>query len=930
MTDEEFENEIDRELDAISSKAGDFIVTCQAKSCFDGFGELRTRAEREGRAVYYIHGTFFQMTQAANLLDFNTTKERAIKLISLLQKPEECFKIQPDMSEELYDFIVHDLSSCVYENLADAAGQMEGFNSKGLHDSIAGGIQVCRNTGKLGCIQCFREYAGDVYLAADDADLARHQCQIVVDHVGEWQSRGNRRWLAMMKMGWIEVMQGDFELAAQRYAKAMELTDEAEVNVPMNAKFDVLVQADAVRIVTGEKAELNSHEIFSQLPSREECPMFHLLMDQNVALESAKQNDYSTADEIYASWDKKLSSLNALHLWFENRLRWLALKRVFNQTDSLDSMAESLEEKANEADDWLSIRRLSEIMGDDADPSLLGVRERKTNVSVASMSQRIEVDGSEKEAAAVYNGADVADSDVADAAIENEDIANDENGKGPSHPFGDEEPQLLEKLDKVVEKMRNAYEEESFDRLDDVVDELIAITPEESSTNSDTCGVLNVMSMILSPLIRDRHDEIWKWANRLAAPFRENGVVLSLLATIGNEIRLMGEDPEEGKITPSRIEQLFRKSLELEKNGPQTYTRAGVFFMDREDLGEAEKCFARGFKLDRLAGNIALKLAEVYNMTDRPRDALHVLDLCLREGCESEQVAWEAMMNSFHLRQFEPMLNYLNRYEELVGETSPINYYRGVAYLNLKEPQASLDAIRKELEFCEPGDDFHCCVIEYCALVALGDFEKTTALAEKCVAAKAGELDYIPAADVAFLYETLWRGMSEDKPDSSILAELESTMLAAAYMPDDFFDALRAQQEPQEGVKFYRVMVHQSLGEDWEEHEGCWPGQEEWKSYYCEWGVLALTEEAARECVLEMQARCYSGYAEIVDVNTDDQEYVDTPGVVWQGMRYSIPNEFNLEDDETDDGDYGDDRFGDDDEFGNDEFNGDDSSDEDY
>lgn len=892
------ETEIDKELEDLSNRAGEFIAKCEARNCFDGFGELKSRAEREGRALYYIHGTFFQMTQASSLLDFNTTRERAIKLISILQRPEECFKIQPDFSEELYDFLVHDLSSCVYENLADAAGQMEGFNSKGLHDSIAGGIQVCRNTGKLGCIQCFREYAGDVYLAADDAELARHQCQTVIEHKGKWQSRGNRRWLATMKLGWIEVLQGDFELAQQRLENALELTDEEEVNVPLHAKFDVLIQLDAVRLIRGFDPLLDSHEIFSQLPPRDQSPVFDLMLDQNKALQAASQSDFDKADEILTRWDARLHRLQALHLWFENRLRLLALRRLNGGNQSIDTLAKTLEEKANEADDWLTLRRLGEVLGSDADPTLLAVRQSATRSQAVSLSQQV--------------------------APGKDDDEDSESGDQPLSPFGDEEPLMIEKLNGIVEKMKASYEERSEDGLEEVLQDLLDITPEESSTNSDTCGVLNIMSMLITPLFAERFDEIWKWANRLATPFRENGVVLSLLATIGNEIRLAGNDPEDGNILASRIEQLFRKSLELEKNGPQTYARAGTFFLEQEDVGEAEKCFARGFNLDRNAANIALKLAEVYNMTDRPRDALHVLDLCLREGTESDAVAWEAMLSSFQQRQFERMLNYLNRYEELVGEVSPVNYYRGVAFLELSRAGEALESIRKEKEFCDPDKDFHCTVVEYCALVELGEGSNHSGLAEKCVSTSLRSLEYIPMADILYLFELLWQTLRKEKPDSSILEELESKMLSAGAMPDAYFDELRSTVDPQDNIKFFRVLVNQKLDEDWPNHEGCLLGQEEWQNYFCEWGVLATSENDARERVLEIQARCYSGYAEVAEVIEDDQLFVDTPGVVWQGGRYSIPEDLDLDedfdedfdDDEPDDGLHPfDDEDSDDDDF---------------
>jgi hypothetical protein len=44
-----------------------------------------------------------------------------------------------------------------------------------MHGCISDGIQVCQRTGKLECVNCFREYAAEVYLAADDLPMALHQ-----------------------------------------------------------------------------------------------------------------------------------------------------------------------------------------------------------------------------------------------------------------------------------------------------------------------------------------------------------------------------------------------------------------------------------------------------------------------------------------------------------------------------------------------------------------------------------------------------------------------------------------------------------------------------------------------------------------------------------------------------------------------------------
>ncbi|MEE2641485.1 MAG: hypothetical protein VX768_12730, partial [Planctomycetota bacterium] len=599
--------------------------------------------------------------------------------------------------------------------------------------------------------------------------------------------------------------------------------------------------------------------------------------EQNQALLAAQQRDFGVADEILSRWDQKLFGLNALHLWFENRLRLLALRRISGKTDSINALAQTLEEKADEADDWLTIRRLDEVLGSDQDPSLLGVRLQEGVSSAGSRS--------------VSLSAEVDSEGDPPESVANPDES--ETGETVTHPFGDETPVMTDQLDRIVESLREAYSEQSEESIREVVDELLRVTPEDATTNSDTCGVLNLMSMAVATKVITDDGSIWKWANRIAAPFKENGVVLSLLATVGNEIRLASEDPEEGRITPARLEQLFRKSLELEKNGPQTYARAGGFFLDREDVGEAEKCFARGFKLDRKAGNIALKLAGVYSMTDRPRDALHVLDLCLREGTENPEVAWESVMLAFQLRQFEPMLNYLNRYEEFVGESSPIGYYRGLANLKMDQPQLALDSIQRERELSDAGE-FHCCVVEYCALVALGQKAESTRVADKCLSSPIRELDYLPLADITYLFEIFWETLHENEPQSDQLAALERRLLACGWMPDAYFDGKRSAAELVEQVRYYRLLIQQKLGDDWGEHEGCHPGQEDWNNYYAEWGVLADSEERAREEVLRIQSLCYSGYAEVVDVHEEDQLFTDVPGIVWQGARYSLPDDFDL------------------------------------
>lgn len=893
-------NEIDAELEQMCEQAGKHVLNCRSLDCFEEFGVVRTRAENEGRALYFVNAIFMQMTQAGNLLQFRTVREYAIQLISLLQKPEEIYRVQPDFPEDLHEFLIFELSPCAYENLADAAGELEGYNSNGLQDSISGGIQVCRNIGKPGCIQCFREYAAEVYLAADDLELVRHQCQNVLDHDGHWQNRGNRRYLAMTTLGWLEALQGDFEGALEKYEQALKLTGEQGVNVKLAAQFEVLSHMDEVRLVLGLEPMIPNHEIYQQLPEPEQVPRWQLKLDQLAALQAAIQGETDVADQILSGWDRKLSRLGALALWFENRLRLLALRRQCGG-HSLEGLAETLEEKATRADDWLTIRRLNEIMDGVPELSLLGIR-RKTGAGAhpvneldAKKSDGPSLAGSQQESMLGESGTGQESDSVQTVSVQTDSVQKDSMQTNSEEQ--DSEFPLKEMLAGFRSRIFDAMENGTPEQMVDVVADLQDIGPEEARTLRDTQAVLFTMSLLINPQLDVAWQPVWKWANRLAARFQGNGVVLSLLAAIGNEIRLLEDDPENSPISADRLEQLFNRSLELEKNGPLTYTRAGAFFLERGEFGQAEKCFARGFKLDRTNPEIVLSLAEVYEMTQRERDALHVVDLSLREGCASSDVCWRAMQLALMLRRFEALLTYVDTYHELVEPGSPSHFFRGIALLNLERTEEALESFRLEREDIFGDRDFHCCVGEAVARLTLesaGHLRQDPGfreLLDRCLETPLVSIDYIPFEDVVMLHEMLWKRLKQVDDFDEDVARLESRMLIGGFMPDEYFDELR-EEEPESELKFIAVLVEQSLGEDWPEHPGCHPGQESWGHYLAEWGVVAADEDEAREMVAEIQRRCYDGPVDFVEVVVEQDGIIDIPGIVFQGRR--LGNDGNL------------------------------------
>ncbi len=142
------EPEISQQLKELQEKAAELIPKCRFASSSRLYGELRRRGRAEHRAEAYLIGTFFQMDQAQHLLDFQTMRERAVELIAMLENEEQVRQIQPDFPKDQYEFFVYSMTSCAYENLAEATGQLDGYNSEGMHGCISDGIQICRRTGE--------------------------------------------------------------------------------------------------------------------------------------------------------------------------------------------------------------------------------------------------------------------------------------------------------------------------------------------------------------------------------------------------------------------------------------------------------------------------------------------------------------------------------------------------------------------------------------------------------------------------------------------------------------------------------------------------------------------------------------------------------------------------------------------------------------
>ena len=388
---------------------------------------------------------------------------------------------------------------------------------------------------------------------------------------------------------------------------------------------------------------------------------------------------------------------------------------------------------------------------------------------------------------------------------------------------------------------------------------------------------------------------VWEWAEATAAPFPQHAGVLNLLATLADVLSGWPESTLGETVEPGRVEALFRKSLELDPDNAPNHARAGAFYLGLENLGEAERCLARGFRLQRENSYIASRLAAIYQNTDRLRDALAVLDLCLREGCEEPGIAWDAAMLAYQVDQHEALLTYLDRFETLQPDQPWVGHYRAMAHLGLGQPKDALEDLEMEASR-SPDRPFGTEILRACVASALEQPERFRKHLESVLSLKWSTIDYFSLGGIANLSLRLWNAAECVPADDALRLRLEKHLILAGMAPDTLFETRRQAGPAAQDVKHFRCTLLQPLDKRWQASQGCLHGQESWPAYQCQWGVLASDEEAAARIVLAQQVECYGLKATVENVEDMEQEFKDKPGIVWQGRRW-----WNEEDEESND-----------------------------
>lgn len=873
MSDAEF-SDVEQRLQEIEDRISIASDRCHNRSLIRLAREGRRLARQEHRLIPYLSYSFHLINSADDVLAMKQGCEVAVEMIALLEDEERARLFQSDLPQDEYEHTKWWMTGFTYKKLATLTGHTQGYNSAGMHQCISDGMNVCRRTGNRRDTLHFREFAVEVYRAADDLDMALHFARgsLQLQDSGE----SNRKVASADDVATILCLQGNLSAAVEMVQLGWEYCLEfhnpylAQLNfLPlareiycMAGRMDLLRQLPG--IVTAEQAtELTDDQVL-RLPPEDECPYFKFLNDQALAVEACCEGHFDQAVRLLQPWDRHLLEEQCLTRWFSVRCRLIAALRLAGRNDQARALAAPCEEAARKSHDWLTLRRISRLLDD--------------SVTVTPLAMIGDPDlGPFSRQTGIPRSASPA---VTDAVIS-------EQGKASE--------QLTTPLSGVI---KNLYErvhasDESTEILATIASELVAMPPESIADPEDAGRLLQLARFVAEvPVAR----EILKWAEDVRRCFSRDATVISMFATLALRLRDLPDSDLSAELSDEQIEHLFRESLELNVDSPTNFARAGLYYLSREKFGDAERCLARGFRLDRASPILASSLAQVYSTTERPRDALAVLDMALREGCQDPELAWEAALRAIGLDQFDAALAYLDRLESQAPDRPWVSHYRAFVLLELSRPEEALLALDREAvsnpEFAYP--------VELQRATALGQLKRLDDFRQqlqKVLDFPMSSITYLSTGGLRRLFQRLWQSAEVLPFEDPLRRLLEDHLVSTGFATESFFHSIRcrAGAEVAKGIRYFSVHLHQPLDDDWRTARGCLVGEEDWISYDIAWGVLARDEVEARMQALDWQQRCYSLPAQVMSVETRDETYEDVPGVVWQGEREGQPKVEGLE-----------------------------------
>ncbi len=867
-------DDLEQRFEALFGQIDELTDQCKYKSAVRVANEIRRLAKTEGQLVPYIRGLFIAMNYGVSCLEPETGRDHALELIAILENEDRARQLQPDLPEDEYDWYRSRFSSCAYDNFARAVANIQGFNSEGMHACINDGLQVCRRTGKLECLKCFREYAAEVYEAADDLEMALHNSRLGIAHLDPGPH--DRRWVGIKEEARLLLLQGQIEEALAGLQRGWSMRES--YHDPRAATIEGSMLMKVLLTLNGREAELSqwvTPEMASKFspPPRGEYAWYDLRSDMYESFFAACAGDYPQAIQTLEQWDPQLRRQKCRDEWFHVRLQLIATLRYAGQSDRIPGLAKQLEASAIEARDYLTLRRLKRVLDSSTSPTPLGLVGDVASGPFAIPRK------------------DPAPTLAAAAEAEPETSTNDETAVEPERPPST----LAPAIEELIQELQRATSEPDISA---VRAKIMAIPPESVTDDRDASKLLQLIKYSLTRTADTA--EIWAWTEAVGEPFGRMANIICHRAVLG---AILTQFPGDHSVVPAeRIAELFRTSMDLDPDSAFSHAQAGTFHLQQGSLSEAERCLSRACRLDRSASVPALQLAEVYSQTDRRRDGLAILDMCLREGTQDPDVAWEAALYAYGLEQYEPVLTYLDRFDQWKPNTPWSGHYRAAALLELERYEEALEAAEADSRV-NPEAEYAALTQRVSAYAGLKRDEECRTGLQQILKTQLSKVTALSVQGLARLHRRLWMALHAWSPTDPLIEPYETFLIGTGLAPNEMFSAIRestGQVPIENGITFYRILMRQTMDETWKDSVYCMHNEVEWTEYEVVWGVLAENEDQARRLVVDIQGRAMDRTAEVLGVDEGGSGYTDIPGIVWQGLRDRTLDGGDGEDDDDD------------------------------
>lgn len=839
--------------------------------------EVAARAKAEGLLFPYLYAQFRLMKTGRDLFYTGACKDACLRALALLESPEAAAAFQPGHNERKYGRFQRWLTPCSYDHLAVATALSSGYNSAGLHGCVAEGIDVCNRVGKTECISCFQGYAVKAFRAADDLDMALFHARSNMRSKPK-DGESDTRFVGARATFALELMLGRASAAASALAEAVQLAltywdkRAGKLDLALGARELTALLRATDGSSKPDSLGLDLAALAADAPvvvSEQENPdeAFDRVLVES--LERAVAGDVAGAEDALLPWDDRLRRDGLLALWFEVRLRRVGLAIMVSDGAKERVLSGDLEKAALGADDHLTLRRLRGL------PGLSGAALAMASLGTIRWGSAGTAAGS---------GAP-AEPDTASGGTDEAASAE------PKAPLP-EAPAYAARIDSFITELEEAREAAGAADGEASFPDVLGWLNSEGAREDHAPGsaLLGAASRMVSYRVMDeeRASDLWDWARSIAALSPDDGVALSRAAEIGAYFIELEPPLLQDRLSSEAVDRLFERAMALAPDEHEPFGRAGLRHVRQGQPEKAERPLARSARLNRQQVSVVTSLAGIYEESGRAGDALELIDLSIRDGCDEPDLLWEGAMLAPTLGQDQLALSYLDRYREQRPDAPWVNYYRAKAFLSLERFDEVPAACALERERTDVNA-FGLSAFEAEAAKALGD---EAALTDALAALLQTALYEVEGLNVRGIMASLGRALHAAQ-GTHFVSPLRARALGAGLLADEILRADRMARPEAGGLEFFEVTLRQTLDtKAWQTYPARLRGQEHWIAFEVTYGVLAADQAEAKLAALNLHLPAPGPSPEVIGCEGNGGDYKDRPGVTYQSyFSPAAPNE---------------------------------------